>query len=480
MTWAPSETPRTHRDDSKRSRSKSVISLFAVAAVSALAAGLTGVWWWNRDTGPQFVGDAWEPPRATLLSSPMEVMPVPGWRSHMTDLGLSNDVKFVERNQFSPQPFVGFLGRNGYFLARTTSGPADWLLLGVDAQSGESAFPPVSLGDPAGRRLQCMLNGPETILCIRYEVEGSTAWVIDADSGKVTYHGPTELTLNPGHLFVNQVGIYAVAEEMDKGVYGIGPRAETTWFVPGHGLVDRHGQDEFGAKPVATQLVGGPGSETKAVFRLSDGKVLNPPTDIGRRQRNAVVYPGGFALEVGNPSGPIIISDEILFFDDEGVQLGRVQTGDNLVPESTDLPMAQRGSGDTAVFTVDGRLLAYVPHVDSATSASLVGSRLFVNEGQSTSFPEWTSFDLQSGERGATCDFNVNGALDSDGKVLVIKVGNPEADIVAKGVDPVSCETLWRLPSEPKTSAEVFRVGADLVQISADGTSIFSLAAPHR
>lgn len=416
---------------------------------------------------------------STVFASSMKVRPIPGWRLNTHDLGLPTGATFVDRDVMTPSyPLIGYLRRNGYFLAQSTAGPTEWWLVGVDTGSGRSLFPPVSLGAPGAEGPECFLNGPSAILCIRDDGPTSHAWVVNADSGRVAFDGPTDLSLRLGRKQVTQAGIYAVVEESGRGVSGVGPRAELTWLVPGNGKVDGHGQTDLGAKSLATQLVGGPGSRTKVVFAVADGRVVSPPTEIGRRQLNAVVYPNGFAIEEGANMGPVTNPDEILFFDNEGRQTGRLESRDSLVSESPDIPMTQPTSGDATVYTLNGGALAHVPRIYDLRSAHLIGSRLFIAESDNSSFPQWAQIDLKTRQRGNTCDFNLKGVLASDGEVFVVKIDNPKADAVAKGVDPVTCETLWRLPSQPDSFAQVWRVDTTLVQLSDDGTELFSLVAP--
>jgi hypothetical protein len=142
----------------------------------------------------------------------------------------------MSTNDNPPQsrPFIGYLGDRGYFLASTPGAPSpEWWLVGVDAHNGNRLFPPVSLKTTITSRPECYLNGPATVLCLRDDADAGTAWVIDARTGAVSYTGPTDLRTYPGRLGVEQVGIYAVAGTTYEGVYGVGPKAEPTWFVPG-------------------------------------------------------------------------------------------------------------------------------------------------------------------------------------------------------------------------------------------------------
>jgi hypothetical protein len=90
--------------------------------------------------------------------------------------------------------------------------------------------------------------------------------VVDAvQDGAVSFTGPTDLCTYPGRLGVEQVGIYAVAGTTSQGVYGVGPKAEPTWFVPGEGSPDQHdrARSDFETPMLATQTIGGPGPKPR-------------------------------------------------------------------------------------------------------------------------------------------------------------------------------------------------------------------------
>ncbi len=424
----------------------------------------------------------WQPPPQTLLSSSMRVQPVPGWRNTAAELGLPDHSRIATKdNAFQSRPYIGYLGDRGYFLASSPGAPApEWWLVGVDARNGSRLFPAVPLKTTITSPPECFLNGPATVLCLRNDADAGTAWVIDAQTGAVSFTGPTDLRTYPGRLGVEQVGIYAVAGTMNGGVYGVGPKAEPTWFVPGKGSADQQyrARSDFETQTLATQTIGGPGSETKVVFSLTDGTVLSPKLESDRRPLGAVVYPGGFAVEVGPETGRITSNpDHILFFDGTGKQLGRADAFGKLAINSLDVPIVTSSSGST-VYTVDGRPLAQIPRLHTVTEATLIGPWLFVDEVQSSAFPEWQQYDLRTGSPGKVCEFYVGDSVGTDGEVAVLQINNPGAGLVAKAADLATCEILWRLPSQVESFAQVWRVNSTLVQLSDDGTELFSLVAP--
>jgi hypothetical protein len=214
------------------------------------------------------------------------------------------------------------------------------------------------------------------------------------------------------------------------------------------------------------------------VFSLTDGTVLSPKLKSDRRPLGAVAYPGGFAIEVGPETGRITSNpDQIWFFDGAGKQLGRADVSGNLVINSWEIPIVTSSSGST-VYTVDGRPLAEIPRLDTTSDPRLIGPWLFVDEGQSSGFPEWQQYDLRTGTPGKTCKFAVGDYVGTDGKVAVLQINNPGAGLVAKAADLATCEILWRLPSQVESLAQVWRVNTTLVQLSDDGTELMSLVAP--
>jgi len=260
----------------------------------------------------------------------MRVQPVPAWRANLADLGIPaappgpGEQSRIATNTdpFESHPFIGSIDDRAYFLASSPAIPAQqWWLVGIDARGGRSLFPPVAL-DLSSAAPECLLNGPTTMLCIRDDgdtrntVQGGIAWVVDVDRGAVTFTGPTDLRTYPRTLNVVQVGVYAIAESMNKGVYGVGPKAETTWFVPGDGSVDKRYIDNGdGAPPtIGSQTTSGRGSLGKVAFSLSDGRVISPELKDNAQQQTTVVYPGGFAANVVAGEN---LSD-VQFFDDSG------------------------------------------------------------------------------------------------------------------------------------------------------------------
>jgi hypothetical protein len=310
---------------------------------------------------------------------------------------------------------------------------------------------------------------------VRYrDRENTTAWVIDARSGTVTHTGPTNLRTYPAELMVHQVGIWAVAETQYQGVYGIGPNAETTWFVPGDGSVDQNylGTRDIGPPDLATQTSGG--LDFKVVFALSDGKVIKPKVSDDAAQQETVVYPGGFAA--------VIEYNEtrrgVQFFDVTGKQLSREGVPGLLDNHATDLPMVNLTSGGWAVYTPDGGKL--LEESGKAPQESrLIGTTLYLKRSGDSMARHWQPYDLRTGAKGKECNYDLGtGYLGTDGKVGVFESGNPNVGLVTKGIDLTTCEALWQVQSPVGSFRDVWRINTTLVQLSDDGTELTSLVAP--
>jgi hypothetical protein len=169
--------------------------------------------------------------------------------------------------------------------------------------------------------------------------------------------------------------MYAIAETNRQGVYGIGPHAETTWFVPGDGKVPpRFSPTDIAPQTLATQVSGG---DQMTVFSVADGKVVTPRLDEKERSLSAVAYPGGFAVEVvvdERMSTP----DGVAFFDDAGTRLGYADATDFLATNSMDVPIVGSVPKST-VFSPHGDNLAEISRFGPGASAVLIGTRLFID-----------------------------------------------------------------------------------------------------
>jgi hypothetical protein len=464
MTSEPSALPRRRR------------WLIPGAVLSVLVA-VALVVWWVLDGRAALAHQSWQAPPAPLLSSPMQVQPVAGWRASVVDLGLPAPLDATKPSMIGDandpvrsRPLIGNHDDHAYFLASTAATPGpQWWLTGIDVRNGQRLFAPVKLG-VGTRQPQCFLNGPTNLLCLDGD-SSHTAYVVNVPSGTVSYSGPTDLRLGLATLAVEQIGDYAVAKTDGQGVYGIGQRAETTWFVPGNGRIQSRASPRFEPVPqvLGAQLSANPRDYVTTVFALADGKVVKPEIDDGAHLAEVQVYAGGFAAEVFVGRKSLGVQ----FFDDHGKRLdgGAV---DGSLQGSAGLPIV--GSGDkSAIYSPDGRKLIDLPH----GTVHLVGSTAFVNEATSEAFPMWRQYDLKTGTKGPACDFNLPHFLGINGSAMVFATSGPQTGFVAKARDMKTCGTLWTLRAHASAFTQVWRINDTLVQLSDDGTELVSLAAPH-
>ncbi|ORA31891.1 hypothetical protein BST20_26135 [Mycobacterium branderi] len=349
----------------------------------------------------------------------------------------------------------------------------------MNVRDGRRLFPAVELTTEK-RPPKCYLNGPEAVLCV-HDFEAVTAWVVDAHTGRVSYRGPTDLRTYPAKLGVHQVGIYAIALTENEGVYGVGPKADTTWFVPGAGHVDNLYPPSHDTAPpaLATQVTGGRGSDARVVFSLSDGRVITPELDENAELQKTIVYPGGFAAEIADRQDRSVLT-RVQFFDDAGKRTSRKSIhGDLPNIETLDLPVIE-ALKDWAVYTPDGgRLLKLTG--ERPVETRLIGTKFFFAQIGGIMGPHWQQYDLRTGAQGKTCDYDLGYGyyLGTDGTVAVADFGNPNVGRLTKAYDLSGCETLWTAASPVGSFHDLWRINTTLVQLSDDATELASLVAPH-
>lgn len=465
-----------------RLRGRWLVIVTVLGVVAVVVAAMVVTWW--KPSGD--VRPVWQPPAQTFLASSMRMRPVPGWRTSVLDLGLPAAAPgAVGRStiaaSYKPsqgRAFVGNIGDRAYFLATTSGAPLpQWWLVGLDVRDGHRLFAPIRLDTSITSPPECFLNGTTTVLCLRNDARTAAAWVIDTASGAVSFAGPTSLRTFPGKLRVVQVGIYAVAETMDEGVSGVGARAEPTWFVPGDGSVGAKqlANPDVGPQTHATQIGVGRGSLRMAIFSVADGTVIS--LDLGKdaHQQMTDIYPGGFAAEIafgGNPD------TQVEFFDNNGTRTAWHSIKGDLSMGSSDVPIVHTHHNNSA-FTPNGHKLIDIPLEHPIQAARLVGSKLFVTTD--TGSWRWQQYDLQTGVKGKECQFEMSSHyLGSDGSVAVFMVDDPDSGFSATANDLATCEVLWKIPSEVRSSGRVWRVNTTLIQLSDDGTEVFSLVAPRQ
>ncbi|MFG1931427.1 hypothetical protein ACGFK1_12335 [Mycobacterium sp. NPDC048908] len=403
-------------------------------------------------------------PQQTLLSSSMRQQPVPGWTTTVKDLGLPAGT--VVRP-------VGNVGDRGIFLGITGEG---WWLLGIDVTNGQRLFGPLRLG-AAGEAtdFNCYVNSPPNVLCVRQGPDlttPSTGWVVDTSSGKLSFDGPTDLRVarTQDKPSLEQIGNYAIATVSNKGVYGVGSRGETTWFVPGDGELTSQFTRMARDTTPSIFAVQGSGRVTEVVFSVVDGRVVKPEVPQDVLLGHAMVYPGGFGYEYSKASD--YATERVVFFDDTGRKLGEPERGGRLLARSLDFP-AITSKFNNRIFTLEGRKLLELPPSGPSPYARLIGSRFYV--AADADHRMWQQFDLTTGKSGKTCVGETLGAyyIGSDGEVAVAL-----GEGTAQGVDLTTCDTLWSIPGPaPHEATELWKVNTTLVQRTDD--KLFNLVAPR-
>ncbi|MCF6389605.1 hypothetical protein L2K20_21755 [Mycobacterium sp. MBM] len=449
--------------------------LVTVAAIVTTLA----TFWWLRSGRYMYGRWTWQPePMAPLPS--MREPPVTGWRTGILDLGVpqppaASAMPTVAASNVTgaPMPLIGSLGDRAYFFAMSHGGPdTQWWLVGIDTSNGHRLFDAISLNVDS-RPPECLLNGPDQILCI-FDTPQSTALVVDSGTGDILYRGPTDIETASVKLNLERLGPYAVATTPGRGIYGIGSRAETTWFIPGGGTPREPSSHRPDPKdPVLSwQPDTNPKVWHATVFSVTDGVVVHPEIESGATIAAPAMYPGGFAANVRRANGEDL---GVMFFDDHGRRIsqvaGRVRGGGSLLGLAS---IAFSGSDTVTLFSPTGGRLLTLP--DRAMAR--VGRTLFLLESGTQTFPEWRQYDLKSGAKGPVCDFRMQHYVGTDGSTLVFDVTNPKAGILARGRDMATCKELWTLPAQPDSLQRIWRVDTNLIQLSADGTELSSLVPP--
>ncbi len=430
--------------------------------VLTLTAVLAGVLIWVKGQWPTWIRGNWDPP-APALVFPAAAAPVPGWRVRLSGLGLPEDtaVKSV-------------IGKRGDTLVLEVErvGSAERWVVALNVRTAKVAFPSAALTPTQEYPPHCYLNGP-TVLCVGRTGGTLVAWVIDADVGTLAFYGPTTLLKTRN---VEPAGGYLVSTA-SNGISGIGSDTESTWFVPGEGVLYPIYRAESGSadRSLAVQNIDRVGSGRSVVFALSDGAIVTPTLPEGRVAIRSTVYPGGFAVEVGAENGNRLKPDEVLFFDNGGNRLGRIPVSRTatLSANSPDLPVLDSHDG-AMVFAPDGDELLFLRKQHINDTARRIGARFFVRVSNSGN-PKWTQYDLRTGAEGSTCELPMDRYIAGDEKTAILGRASPGAEFVARGVDLDSCETLWRIPSQPNSHSLITRVNTTLIQVSDDGKELMSL-----
>ncbi|WKG03350.1 hypothetical protein [Mycolicibacterium sp. HK-90] len=433
---------------------------FVIAALVTVVVVIVGVIaWWSSAGSEAWARSRWNPPAQTFLS-PMHALPVAGWETDIATLGLPAGSKITIGDDPSlPGPIIETGTSRAYLLASSPGPAPQWWLTGVDAADGHRLFPPVELSTTT-RAPSCFINGA-SVVCISDDQSRATAWVIDSQTGELTFTGPTDVRLITGKLKARQTGSYLVAATEKHGVYGVGPQAQTTWFVPGVGLVGSHNDD------VAFQGAGREGRAT--MFSLADGELLAPEFPDNADSRGATFFEGGFAEQFTEKPG----RDFVQFFDNTG-KLTINKRFDGQLGGTTGNLVGIADSDSYGVYTLQGVKLLHL----AGGSIHLIGTTLWVSESDITQSTVYRPYDMRTGDKGEPCEFDLGtGYLGSDGTVSVRAPINPKSDLLADAWDLSTCERVWSIPRNGPFG-RVARLGDTLVRLSDDGTELFSLVSP--
>lgn len=442
---------------SRRSRWPLVLA----ALVTVVVVGTGAIMWWFSAGSEAWARHRWNPPESDYLPS-MRANPVAGWKADIAALGLPPGSSITAGD--NPHSPIIETGTSRAYLVASSSGPTpQWWLTGVDATDGHRLFPPVAL-NVTDKAPSCFINGA-SIACIADDYDRATAWVIDRQTGELTFTGPTDVRLITGKLQAAQVGNYLIAATEKQGLYGVGARAETTWFVPGTGVIGPHNDD------LAIQGAGTEGSAT--MFALENGEVIVPEFPSGTETRNAKFFGGGLVGQFADAPGPGFVQ----FFNDTGRLISGNRINGRFVSTTANLTGITE-SDSYGVFTPQGVKLLRLSGGETH-ALQLIGTTLWVSEKdkvtQSTAF---RPYDMRTGDKGEPCEFDLStGYLGSDGTVAVRAPVNPKSDLLADAWDLSTCERVWSIPRNGPLG-RVTRLGDTLVRLSDDGTELYSLVAP--
>lgn len=440
-----------------RRRSRRPLVLAALVTVVVVVSG--AIMWWFAAGSEAWARHRWNPPESDYLPS-MRANPVPGWKTDIATLGLPPGSSITAGNDPSG-PIIRTGSSRAYLIASSPGPTPQWWLTGVDAADGRRLFAPVAL-NMTTRAPSCFINGA-SVVCIADDYDRATAWVIDRQTGQLTYTGPTDVRLTSWEKrSARQAGDYLVAVTEKQGIYGVGPQAETTWFVPGAGVVAEHNSD------VAFQGTGREDGVT--LFSLADGQVLDPQFPDKTELLNTAFFSGGFAQQFAEKPG----HDFVQFFDTAG-KLTINKRFDGKLGGTTGNLIGIADSDSYGIYTLQGDKLLDL----AGGRIQLIGTTLWVSEKdkvtQSTAF---RPYDMRTGDKGEPCEFDLStGYLGSDGTVAVRAPVNPKSDLLADAWDLSMCERVWSIPRNGPLG-RVTRLSDTLVRLSDDGTELYSLVAP--
>jgi len=450
-----------HSQSSRGRRRRWPIVTGVLVVLLVIAVG--GAGWWFTGGNETWARSRWQPPSEDLLSS-MRVKPAPGWQSDVSKLGLPADAKITAGDApGTPSPVVANQGDRIYLVAQTPEPNSPrWWLLGVDARDGRSLFPPVGLS-PNDVAPSCFPNDTE-ILCVADDHTSATAWVVDAHSGGVAYTGPTDIRLFGDTLRATRAGNHVVAATKGQGLYGVGSKAEPTWFAPGVGVLFKS-SDDVVVQGAAT------GSYAIEMIRSEDGETITPKLAADTHLEDVNFFDGGFAATVVEGGGPPAVQ----FFDATGHAVNERRVTGLLAGTTANVTAVAERADHFTVYGPTGDKLFDVSGA-RPRGMQLVGTTLYVGDASGSGSQ---TYDMESGKQGKKCEFDVSPMyLGTDGVVAVRAPTNAKADDAAKAYNLESCTLAWSIPKASGSLLKVFRASTTLVQLSYDGTRLMSLVTP--
>jgi len=455
----------TEQSQHRRRRRWPLIVAALVAVIIVAVVGAVG--WWFTGGAEYWARSRWQPPKEALLS-PMGVRPVPGWKTTIAELGLppGSTLTSGEPKAGPLSPIIESSGNRAYLLATSPSPTApQWWLSGIDAGDGHALFRPIPLSTTMAAP-HCFLNGA-SVVCISEDQQAATAWVIDGQTGNLTYSGPTDLRLEPSKLQAVQVDGYLVAASDGQGLYGVGSKTETTWFVPGIGKVFKDGNG------VVLQGIAS-GSYAVDLIRVENGKTITPILPDGAHLEDVNFFQGGFAAIVVVGKEPPAAQ----FFGDADEPANEKRVSGLLGGTAGNLTAVLEDRNHIGVYGPDGDKLLDLGG-ERPNGMQLIGTTLWVGETSGADEAHFQPYDLRTGDKGKACAFNmIDGYLGTDGSVFVRSPRNFKSDDLAQAYDLATCDKVWSIPRSVGSLGMVSTINTTLVQLSDDGTELMSLVAP--
>lgn len=481
--------PAGEHVDPRRRRLRWQWVALVCAAVMVVAAGVAAVHWWPRggDGAASRTEDApIGTPKDRLIRFALNRQPVPAWRVTDTDLGLPAGSEIGHL-------FAG-VGDKAYFVSLLDDGGR---VYGLDTTTGKPLYPAIEL--PGWYGGTCSANGPAVAVCVTHSCRAGITycqgrervWVIDLERGAVTFTGEPKAQekdsldeYHPGRPILTALGpsqgvTWLVGAVKGKGVYGVGPQGEPTWFLPGSGDLVRVANNDPIVDDIAPLTLGIQSPDAASghdlrVFSV-DGRDLTPTPAPGLRVADAQVYVGGFAVEFDKDS----VHQGVGLYDGEGRQLAMLTDAYQTLANAAmplvvqNKPDQNLGTTGLQVYTAAGK-----PQVQLSASMfdtfRMIGTKLYAGEPPGP----WRSWDLFTGNEGPACAIDLRSYVGSDGTTIIWRnhIAGSVDEFVA--VDPPTCHTLWKLPVDTgsQSSSVLQKTGTSLLQLTGD--AIVGLRAP--